>query len=121
MPDLEKLKQKVDKAKASVARCKAKLYEAETDQDKVKCERALKAAKTRLANARILYKAAKPSVREKVNGAKKKVKKTMKKGKFKRVATWTGVAVKTVATGICGFFLYNYLNGREEKISRDTV
>ncbi len=124
MPNLEDLKKKLDKAKVSVKNCKAKFHEAETEEDRAIRRRVLNAARTRRDNARKNYKAAKPksATRQKMSDASNSVKKTVKKSGFKKVLTWTGLAMTTVVTGFGGYMLYGHLrkNG-EGSTSRDTV
>lgn len=121
--ELKILGEKVDKAKESVVRAKVALKEANGEYAIDSREKVLKAAKTRLKTAKASYKEASPksAIRQKASAAKESIKDTASKIPVKKVLSWTGLAITTVATALGGYLVYEYFNKDGEENTQDSV
>jgi hypothetical protein len=120
---LEKLMIKVKKAQEAVGRAKLAVRESTNDYEKDIKKRVLKSAKTKLKNAKIAYKDAKPKsvIRQKMGDVHELLKNTMRKIPVKKTLSWTGLAATTVITFIGGYVLYDRMGKNGESPTKDSM
>ncbi len=123
MDTLEKLELKVQKAKEAVKRAKLAFCESINDYEKGVKKRIFKSARTKLTNAKLALKEARPkgATRQKMSDVYESVKNTIKKVPVKKAASWTGLAIVTVVTGIAAYVGYDYFNKDDEAEAQDSM
>ena len=118
---LDELKLIVERKREIVKRAKAALKAAPAARKSI-MKRTLKGMKTKLHNAEMAYKAAKPkgAIHKKVDGAanavKNGVKSTTKFLRLKEMMSWAFISAATVGVGIAGIVAYDYF-GKDDAVS----
>lgn len=123
MDSLEKLEVKVQKAREAVKRAKPAVREAIDNYEKVSKKRVLKSARTKLKNAKIAYKEAKPksALQQKASDIKESIKNTSRKIPVKKALSWTGLAITTCVTCVCGYVIYDRVVKNGESPAQDSM